>query len=209
MIESPQRICHDAIDVTGYNDLEYIRTVIEHFSLVLVMGYSCTGKTSTITEALVDFYSRPVIYWNRQKILDMLFYNRVIENDSIHGVIGKAEMEMIEYQYSRTPRCRVVLDGWYRMESNRRMSHKCLGISGISQPSAVLVFDGPQHLIAQRIRNDPRYVHMIDAEIELDVRDKIKTTSWPTLNEGWDHIIYVNTFGEEGAQYLQNTLRQI
>ncbi len=201
------RPCDAAIDVTNYNDIEQLHGIFNTFHMVLAMGYSCTGKTSTLNAAIDGFDSRPVIFWNREPILKMLYANRTVIHDSIHGVIEKAESDIINYQYARTTGSRLVLDGWYRMPSRRRAAHNYLGQYNAAIPTACLVFDAPQHLICERMRIDPRYDHMIDAEIELDVAEKISTTQWPTHKEGWNKIIYVNTFGNEGIRYLQTTLR--
>lgn len=201
------RLCDDAIDLTNYQGIEQLHSIFNKSHIVLAMGYSCVGKTSTLSAAIETYETRPVIFWSRESILKMIYANRPVLHDSIHGVIQKAEKEIISYQYSRVTGSRLVLDGWYRMPSGRRAAHSYLGKYNTGVPTTCLVFDAPTHLICERMRMDPRYDHMIDAEIELEVKEKLSTTVWPSKKEGWNQIIYINTFGQEGIEYLQNTLR--
>jgi hypothetical protein len=203
----PTRFCDDAIDITDFNDIEQLHGIFNTYHMTLAMGYSCVGKTKSLEAAIEGYDSRPVIFWNREPILKMIYANRTVVHDSIHGVIEKAESDIINYQFARTTGSRLVLDGWYRMPSRRRNTHNYLGQYNSAIPTACLVFDGPQHLICERMRADIRYEHMIDSEIELEVAEKISSTQWPSKKEGWNRIIYVNTFGQEGIEYLQNTLR--
>jgi len=90
-----------------------------------------------------------------------------------------------------------MMEGYFRMRSNRR---KALSYNESCGPSCILVFDGPIRKIEERGMEG--YENMLSAEWEDYLEHMRNTFDWPKFSEGWDDIIYVNTFGEDGIKWF-------
>ena len=65
-----------------------------------------------------------------------------------------------------------------------------------------LVFDGPKELLLERMssKNPNAFENAVTLEAQ------IAKTQWPKRTEGWNAIVYINTFGKPGAQHLEEYL---
>lgn len=170
--------------------------LLQSYKLIVLVGLPCTGKTTLVNAAEVEGC---LTHWNRQTIFEMLF--RGGERDEKYNTdIAEFEGELIPKLIMREHHT-VVIDGYNRMPTARRRQ---LGFvpSGLGRTAAIC-FDGPPQEIVARMLTDERYSHMSGFEIEEWVKQMHQTTVWPTYDEGFNDIWYVNTFGESGLKMLQ------
>lgn len=176
----------------------FVTNLIQPFKLVLLMGLSSTGKSTFLS------YCKPksnwtLSVWNRDVVLDQLFPsgNRI---EKFYNYVDKFEKkalpEILEQNYRQ-----LIVEGWMRMESRRT---RYLSYAP-SQKTACVVFDGPPELIAQRCVESGEFPQD-DFDLKEMIKEKHETIQWPTFEEGFNKIIYINTFEAEGHKYLQNRL---
>jgi hypothetical protein len=70
----------------------------------------------------------------------------------------------------------------------------------------LLVFIGPPDLIAARLKSNEGYgVFHTDAEavVESELANRFE---FPGRNEGFNKIYYINTFGQEGIEWLKSRI---
>lgn len=182
----------------------FVETIISPFKFVLVMGLSGTGK-STFLSHYRGKKNWTHTLWNRDTIFDMM-WNDGTRVDNFYGKIDKFEADILPELFVQ-PYHHVIVESWARMQSVRKryMSYFPKGIG----QSAILVFDGPPELIIKRNLekgNDVKF-NKSPEDLKLFLKLKHETTQWPTFQEGYDRIYYINTFGKAGEEYLLQRLR--
>lgn len=176
------------------------RRLLSPYKFVMLMGLSGTGK-STFLES---YEARPhwtLTKWNRDTIMDMLFTDGT-RVEKYYNYLDQYEEKQFTELFHRENH-QIVVEGWNRMASRRRkyLSYMPEG----SGRSAIFVFDGPIDRIIKRNQVSGR-LNLGQDEVPLFLKDKHTSTKWPTFDEGWTHIFYINTFGSQGVEYLRERL---
>lgn len=179
-------------------DLEkFASNLCEPFRFILLMGLSCTGKSS-----FMDAYDGrdgwTMTQWNRDNIWDMWFTDGT-RVDKMYNDIDNFEDQFLPRLFDRQQH-QVIVEGWNRMP-NKRSRYLNLFPEAMGR-TACIVFDGPTDLILER-NLDAQKLNMPDYEIEERIPDLHQNTVWPTFDEGWNRIYYVTTFGRKGVKYLK------
>lgn len=175
--------------------------ILSRHKFVLLMGFSETGKSTFMK------YAKPrknwnLSTWNRDNIMRPLFPdgNRI---EKFYNYVDRFEDKAL-FEILQQPYRQLIVEGWNRMESRRR---RYLGLAQqAGAEAACVVFDGPVERIIERCKESDKF-GISGFELETFVKEKLESTKWPTFDEGWDKIYYLNTFGEEGAKYLSSILR--
>jgi hypothetical protein len=174
--------------------------ILKHFRLVVVMGLSCTGK-STLVNAYGGRPGWTMTKWNRDQIWDMMFPDgrRV---DKYYNKIDKFEKDLFPELLAREKH-QIITEGWNRLPRSRTLYRQKMG--DLVGRKAVVVFDGPIDAIIARNMAAQR-LDMPDEEMRVFLKKQHEGIVWPSFDEGWDSILYVNTFGEKGTDYLTKYL---
>lgn len=172
--------------------------IFHKHKLILVIGPMGAGKTHFIKSVREGpLYTKG--YWSSQIILDNVFPSMDNFETSLWNSIRSVESIIIP-QALNTERHQMFVEGWYRMPSQRSK------IRSYSPASTIcVVVDGPTDAIALRASQAAYNGFYAIEELAVKIADQKATFQWPTKNEKFDQIIYVNTFGEEGRQYLRQT----
>jgi predicted kinase len=170
------------------------------YKFVMFMGLSGTGK-STFLEAYEPRPNWTLTKWNRDTIMDMIFTDGT-RVDKYYNYLDQYEKKQFSELFHREHH-QIVVEGWNRMPSRRKKYLSYMPKGG--GRSAIFVFDGPTDRIIKRNQVSGR-LNLGQDEIPLFLKDKHASTVWPTFDEGWTHIFYINTFGCQGAEYLRERL---
>lgn len=176
---------------------EFVNMIMKPYRLVLLMGLSSTGKSSFLNA----YEGRPgwsLTRWNRDNIIDM-FFDDGTRVEKFYNYVDELEGKLFPKLFVRECH-QVAVEGWNRLPNSRsrymnympqRMGRK-----------AVFVFDGPIEEIIKR--NQLRgSLDLSDEELPLFLQEQHEGIVWPTFDEGWNDIFYINTFGGRGATYLK------
>lgn len=177
----------------------FIKNLLEDYKLVLLMGFSGTGKTTFLKSCTPPKPKWTQTKWNRDPIMNQLFPdgNRI---DKFHNYIQTFEKNIIPKLLDRDYR-QVVIENWGRFPKSRGHFYHLAE----DYPTACFVFDGPDDRIIQRCKDGNKF-DKSGKDLELWLQNKINAIEWPTFDEGWDDIIYINTFGQAGNEYLKERL---
>ena len=175
-----------------------VNTLLAPFKLIVAVGLPGTGKST-----FLSYYDgKPdctLTKWNREPIFNMIFAGGE-RDEKYNNHIQQLEQRMITDLLAREHH-QVVVDGWHRLPRSRTQLR-----SYGNAPSVLLVFDGPVDKIVDRVSNMKKYSHMSKEDLRLWIQDLYKTMVWPTAKENFHTVIYINTFGKEGGEYLSYRL---
>lgn len=178
----------------------FINQLLQPFRFVMLMGLSCTGKSSFL-DAYEGRDGWSLTRWNRDTILDMVFQDGV-RVDKHYQYLNRFESDLFPDLFVRE-RHQVIVEGWNRLPSTRMRY-----LNMFPQPMgacAILVFDGPISEIIHRNKVANK-LNLSETELPIYLEEKHSTIVWPKFEEGWDGIYYINTFEGMGARYLQERL---
>lgn len=181
------------------NRHEFASWLCQKYKLVVAMGLPCTGKTTFLKYVRNDHGCLTV--WSRATIFDMLFRDGQ-RDEKYNSYIGEFEFNVFKSLLER-PEHKVCVEGWYRTRHPRLALRELAA----NQPAALLVFDGPTEEIVSRMLVEPRYSMLDPLEVRQKILNDHETMQWPTTFDGYD-IVYINMFGEIGAEYLKQTVTQ-
>jgi predicted kinase len=177
-----------------------VKRLLQPYRFVLLMGLSGTGK-STFMDAYKGRKNWSLTKWKRDTIMDMLFTDGT-RVEKYYNYLDQYEKKQFTELFHREHH-QIVIEGWNRMRG-RRTKYLSYMPSG-SGRSAVFVFDGPTKAIINRNLVNDR-LNLGQEEIPIFLKNKHSSTVWPTFDEGWNHIFYINTFGSRGEGYLRERL---
>jgi len=183
------------------NYRDFATEVLKDYKYVITVGLPCTGKSSFLS-AYKNLNGNHT-QWCREQIFDMLFMNEG-RDEKYNSYIDGLEHDMIPNLLIREHH-QVFIDTYGRMKRarSRLLSLKPKGLG----KTLALCFDGPNELILDRMIRTEKYSKgMSEADMRLTLDKQSKTAVWPKFSEDFDSIIYINTFGEEGTEYLQYRL---
>jgi hypothetical protein len=178
----------------------FIQNLLAPYKMIIAIGLSCTGKSTLINE----YKGKPnhtLTRWNRDTVIGMLdSHGR--RSGELYGSLDKFEdsvfPRLLEDNYHQA-----IIETWGRFPRSRaRYSNYVVPMTG---KVACLVFDGPIDLIIERniaAKNDEKY-NRTPEDLEMYLRQAYDDFRWPKHNEGFDDIIYINTFEEAGEEYLK------
>lgn len=163
--------------------------------LVFFIGLSCTGKTT-----IMNFYNGrenwSVTKWDRDNIMDMLFDQRYVPK--FYGDIKSFEDEVFPKLFERNQH-QVLIEGWFRTKQERSRVLNYMP-ENLGRTCAI-VLDGPPDRIAERCIKEGA-LDKPDSEVKNFIKTRHNNYQWPTYDEGFDMIYYLNTFGKIGEDYL-------
>lgn len=195
----PYRDCTNAFNLPPEEKMTaFVSSLLNKYKLTVTVGISGTGKTSFLNH----FQPSPNwtrTLWERDKIFELLF-NDGRRPESYYGSIDKFENDILPKVIIEDYH-RVIVSGWNRMPRSRAryLSHIPKGLGR----TCCLVFDGPIDRIVERnIEHNLERFGRSKEDLSWFLRQQHSTIQWPTHSEGFTDIIYINTFGEEGAEYL-------
>ncbi|MBF84818.1 MAG: hypothetical protein CL489_10195 [Acidobacteria bacterium] len=197
MIKSP-RVCTNALEMTEPN-IPYLNQLLSKYKFILAMGTHASGKTTLMSR----YKGKPngtLSYWRREPILKMLEFHGQ-PDPRFFNSIKKFEDDIIPELIDKTFNT-VVVESWATVRSTRNHFLKFAD----NLKTCCLVFDGPTDLIVQRAIKDNKLGYG-DREMQVFIEDQQYKTIWPTFEEGWNDIYYVNTFGKAGQDYLASICR--
>jgi hypothetical protein len=177
----------------------FLTRLLKPYKYVLAIGISGTGKSSTL-DMYKGQFDKPLTRWNRDVLWDMIDPTGG-RDDDLWGDIDNFERAVFPKIF-RKHDSQVVIENWGRTSQGRK-KYLNLMERGLGN-TLCLVFDGPIDLIVQRniaSKNHEKFGKSED-DLELYLRQLYQDFKWPRFREGWTSIIYLNTFGEEGASYM-------
>lgn len=202
----PQRPCDDAFDISDLDPsriADFLSMTLPKSKVILFMGLPKTGKSETMQLYQSIDQTRTVSRWSRQTIMNMLGGYEETFIKYIERFEGEILNEFLHKEWSI-----LCYEAIARRVTDRK---KLLTIAKYYQ-ATVLVFDGPPELISRRlkeaIRNGEKWT-VTEDEVDTWVKDQWKSAVWPDHSEGWHSIYYVNTFGQEGRDWLKISTRRI
>lgn len=183
---------------------ELHKKIVWPYDFIMMMGLSCTGKSSFLNRNNYKTKKNwDATIWGRDIIFDSLFLSGRRPNKT-YGKINKFERDVLPEKIERDYH-QVIIEGWNRKQRGRNrylnFIHNHDTVSKV-----ILVFDGPIDSILRRTKLEDRFDKSED-QLEVFIKEQHKTTEWPTWDEGWDDIFYVNSFDETGAKYLRRRLK--
>lgn len=181
-------------------NVRYLSQLLWKYKFILAVGAHCTGKTQLLGE-FIEEPNWTNTKWSRQPILEMLFSDGVVD-PKFFSHIAAFEQSFMPDLTNRTLH-RIIVESWGTAPSTRR---KWLDLVGNAK-TCCLVFDGPTDMIASRALSQNR-LNLDKVEMKHFIEEQKLKTTWPTFEEGWNDIIYVNTFGERGIEYLTGKVYQ-
>lgn len=199
------RECTKSFEVGSEIDssVELSTALLKDYRYVVAVGLPCTGKSRFLNA--YEPANNTFTVWNREYIFDMLFV-RGERDEKLNTHIARLETDLVPDLLLREKH-QVFIDGYNRMPSGRSFY---MNLDQGLGKTAALVFDGPEELIIERMCTTAKYYTWKSRqELELEIQHMKETTVWPTLSEGFDDIIYVNTFGMRGREYLKPRLKKI
>jgi Cdc6-like AAA superfamily ATPase len=190
-----------ASDIVNGNTPEEVSIITkflaETTNKVLICGLPKTGKTTFLKRMPYDH--RNIIKWDRGELVESVYGGRNL-NPKLFPIIEKFEKEFLTKLEEENP---------YDLQVRTVTGNSFASRQRILEPkqTILLVFDGPDHLITKRKLNDPLYMlTRTEVQVEMETALGRSNFSAPTFHEEWKRIIYVNTFGEEGEEFLLNTV---
>lgn len=195
------RLCSGAFNLPEDNEKAagLVSNLLRPYSFAMVMGLSCTGKT-----ALLRLYKPlpnwTVTRWDRDVIMNMIFPDG-FRDDKYYSYINSLESDVLP-ELSLRDQHQTLVKGWNRTAPGRR---RYLSYAKVGK-RACIVMDGPTEELVKRAKAKNVFPRMTDAEVELFIEQKHASTVWPNFGEGWTDIFYVNTFGKDGVDYLNERL---
>lgn len=179
---------------------KFVRKLIEPFRYVFLIGLSCTGKSTFLSKCT----PRPnwtLTKWDRDNIWSMIFQdNRRV--DKYYNYMDQFEEKLFSRLFDREKH-QIVVEGWMSTKGKRTryasFMPKNLGRIG------VFVFDGPTEEIVERAKSKD-VLDLPEDEVGLFLKSKKEDFEWPSHDEGFHSIYYINTFGQTGARYFREVL---
>ena len=202
----PLRPCNDAFDLTdvsGDRLVSFIRSTLPSSKVFLFMGLPKTGKTTFMNAYEVVDSHRTIGRWDRRNIFDMVggYDEKFLKH--IDGFELSLLNDFLVKEWSI-----LCYEAIARRVTDRR---RILKLANHYQATAI-VFDGPPELISERLRkailSGERWGITAD-EADSWILDQWFSSVWPTFEEGWHSIYYVNTFGLAGKKWLSMTTRRV
>lgn len=177
----------------------FVNGLLGQHKMVVLMGMPGTGKST-----LLSYYDgKPdwtLTKWDREPIFEMIFAGGERDekyNSYVQTMEKKLFTDLLKKDYHQT-----VIDGWHRLPNSRTWLPAVNPYQGV----ALVVLDGPTEKIVERCSKMKKYKHMTRDDLTLWVEQLHETMVWPTFDEGFHSVFYVNTFGKEGAEYLNYRL---
>lgn len=191
---SRTRYCTHTIDWDD-NIAKSFSSIFHKYKLILVCGVIGSGKSHFIKSVREGpLYTKG--YWSAQIILENMFPNMNNFDQTIFEYIRKSEEILIPAALN-TERHQLFVEGWYRMPSQRAK------LRAYTQAATLcVVLDGPTEAIAHRAIHGHHKEIYTEDELNLLIAQQKATFHWPKKSEGFDQVIYVNTFQEEGRKYF-------
>lgn len=121
-----------------------------------------------------------------------------VRDERYNAAIARLESELLPSLCQREHH-QVIVDGYNRTRRGRAHYLSCFP-KGLGR-SAIIVMDGPVESIARRYIGQTKYSAHPDEAVS-HLAEMQQATVWPTMSEGWDDIIYLNSFGEEGYRHI-------
>ena len=197
------RECNDAYNINAdYRNVKSIVSeIIKEAGFVSFVGPNCTGKSrmKAYVRKMLELRGCSVTDWDRDSLYNLLIANGDFPQ-SLHNVVYQFEMQVFEKLYRVYPDHTVLYEG----TGIRPRWRPNYGLT-FGKKSVCLVFDGPLKSIVDRFEKSDDYYwkdYKSREDFSLDVNSQQLRYQWPTSKEGWDRIYYINTFGEEGENYL-------
>ena len=203
----PVRECTDVFDFTDLTQEAMawkINNMFGDFKILLVMGLAKSGKSTLMAAIEPIDEMRTVAKWSRAPIMQMLGKYEPKYNHQIQKMEDELFPDFIRKDWSV-----LCIESFGRRVSERKRIIKLAS----SYPCAVVVLDGQPVDLAHRlkvaIRLGDESWGMIEEEADQWMKDQWLSTVWPTFEEGWKSIFYVNTFGKEGNEWLRATTKKV
>ena len=195
------RPCSDAFDLTGFeSSMSVFWPKLWDKKLIVVCGLPCSGKTQTLSH-YVPPPDKSFVYWERDKILNMLSPNQEIDFKYMSEV--QAFEKSILPKLLDEPFQQLFVEGWLTSKSERANLLKMAGMN----KAALLIFDGEPASCFQRASASPKYNNFVMSELRHLIIQKRDRFHWPDLKEleMWSSVYYISTFGQKGVEMLART----
>lgn len=202
----PLRECtrvFDFTDLTPEQMAWQINNGFGEYKILLIMGLAKSGKSTLMGAIQPMDLMRVVGKWSRTPIMNMLGKYEPKYNNPIQRLEDELFKDFIRRDWSV-----LCIESFGRRISDRK---RIINLAS-AYPCAVVVLDGQPTWLAQRLKvcinSGDNAWDMLDTEVDTWMRDQFFSTTWPTFDEGWKSIFYVNTFGEEGNAWLKATTQR-
>jgi len=170
-----------------------VANVLSTYDLVCCAGLPYTGKTTAMT--LISSLDNNPIRWSREAIMRQLFTG---DFDLTYlGIINKAEQDLFK-KAIKDGRKKFYYEGWL---TTRRARRRVLNMFG-GKKTCLLLFDAPVKPLVNRIVDEEAYGWVAYEALNRIARTRSQF-EWPTKTEGWDTVVYVNTFGQPGMDAIR------
>jgi len=203
----PVRECTSTFDFTDLSSEQMAWAANNWFGeykILLIMGLAKSGKTTLMSAIEPIDAMRIMGKWSRSTVINMLGKYEPKYNGPMQRLEDELFADFIRKDWSV-----LCIESFGRKLSDRK---RILKIAS-AFPCAVVVLDGQPTWLANRLKTSinagDNSWGMLDSEVSLWMRDQWFSTSWPTFEEGWKSIFYVNTFGEAGNDWLRLTTKNV
>lgn len=181
------------VDITNYP--EKLSRHLHGHKLIMISGMPKCGK-----HHFMNAYRQPpnfsVSKLSKKPLFDMLHVGETSPN-RYYGMVKRFQKEALS-ELKNEDRHQILIAGRYQTQRSRT---EVLSHFNKHTKRVVLVFDGPDELILQRLRESG--MDEIQAEDTLEAQRLIFQA--PKFREGAD-IVWVNTFGQEGIDMLREKI---
>lgn len=181
---------------------QFLRTLLGNSQYICICGVSGVGKTY-----LTQHYSRSsgtLSKWRRDVIFKMLWHEGQYDpkfNNYIKEFEAKAFQKIMESSTHQ-----LIYETWGRTKTSRNSFFTKNQMDLFD--SICIVLDGPVDKIFER-NEGKKLPFLLEEERKEFLEVQQKNFLWPSFEEGWKKIYYINTFGKEGESYLKERLRKV
>lgn len=169
------------------------------FDTVLIAGPAMTGKSTMLQELEHRIGDRPVVKWDAGMVLEHTFGRKMID-ERLLGRLKRIENDVVmasREMYHDT----LLVKAIYGLNSTLRSRET------VRRGSTLMIVSiGPPEGIYERLVAYKPYA-LYHTESEARVASTMaETFALPTRNEGFAKIVYINSFGDDGVEWLSKRI---
>ncbi len=190
--------CNRTIEFTNPTAelVQKLRLFISQFRCVAACGMPGAGKTFFLDTMYCD-HDR-ITRWNRNDLYRSMFGGFI--DHSFTPDIERFESLIFDKLLTKHEHP-IAFEGWLTSRTAREKLLKKFG----AWSSLLVVFVGPLDILIPRVMKSNQTV-WTKKEVKVQMRILEQGFQYPTQREGWNYIIYLNTCGEDGSEFLMDLL---
>lgn len=169
------------------------------FDTVLIAGPAMTGKSTMLAELKHRIGDRPIVKWDVGMMLEHIFGRKMVD-ERLLGRLKRIENEVVlasREMYHDT----LLVKAIYGLNSTLRSRET------VDRGTTLMIVTiGPPEGIYERlVAYEPYATYHTESEARV-ASSMAETFALPKRNEGFAKIIYINTFGQDGVEWLSKRI---